>query len=94
MGLTAVIATCLVSPVIALGLFSGWTVSSSRAGIGSPDPPATGTSWCLVNIYGMDEKWTPKPFALSAVLWTYCVQGSLRGARENDRKLEGEETRL
>ena len=94
MGLTAVIATCLVSPVIALGLFSGWTVSSSRAGIGSPDPPATGTSWCLVNIYGVDEKWTPKPFALSAALWTYCVQGSLRGARENDRKLEGEETRL
>lgn len=27
--MTAVIATCLVSPV-ALGLFSGWTVSSSR----------------------------------------------------------------
>lgn len=38
LGLTAVIATCLVSPVIALGLFSGWTVSSSRAGIGSQTP--------------------------------------------------------
>ena len=51
-------------------------------------PPATGTSWCLVNIYGMDEKWTPKPLALSAVLWTYCMQGSVRGAWKTKNLVE------
>ena len=35
--------------------------------------PARSTSRCLVSIYGMDEKWTPKPLALSAALCTYCV---------------------
>ena len=38
LGLTAVIATCLVSSVTALGLLSGWTVSPLRGEIGSPDP--------------------------------------------------------
>lgn len=36
--LMVVIATCLVSPVTALGLFSCRTVSPLRAGIWSPDP--------------------------------------------------------
>ena len=36
--LMVVLATCLVSPVTALGLLSGRTVSPLRAGIWSPDP--------------------------------------------------------
>lgn len=87
-----VIATCLVSPVIALGLFSGWTVGSSRAGIGSPDPPATGTSWCLVNVYRWMKNGLQSPLLFLLSCGLTVMQGSLRGARENDRKLEGEET--
>lgn len=40
--LIVVHVACLVSPVTALGLLSGWTVSPSRAGIGSRDPQNPG----------------------------------------------------
>lgn len=85
LGLTAVIATCLVSSVTALGLLSGWTVSPLRGEIGSPDPQqlALHGVWLIFMEWMKNGLQSPLLFLLS------CGPSACRTVCEGLQKMTG-----